>query len=47
MQVGLAERTRRRLWRELEGEDGTGTGAHVPELKFGRVLNGSGKRLWT
>ena len=44
---GLADRTRQRLWRELEGEAVTGTGAHFPELKFGRVLNGSGKRLWT
>jgi glyoxylase-like metal-dependent hydrolase (beta-lactamase superfamily II) len=43
----LANRTRERLWRELEGDDVTGTGAHFPELKFGRVLNGSGKRWWT
>jgi glyoxylase-like metal-dependent hydrolase (beta-lactamase superfamily II) len=44
---GLADRTRERLWRELEGEDVTGAGSHFPELKFGRVLNGSGKRWWT
>jgi glyoxylase-like metal-dependent hydrolase (beta-lactamase superfamily II) len=43
----LANRTRERLWRELEGEEVTGTGAHFPELKFGRVLKGSGKRWWT
>jgi glyoxylase-like metal-dependent hydrolase (beta-lactamase superfamily II) len=43
----LANRTREQLWRELEGEDVTGTGAHFPELKFGRVLEGSGKRWWT
>jgi glyoxylase-like metal-dependent hydrolase (beta-lactamase superfamily II) len=43
----LANRTRERLWRELEGEDITGAGAHFPELKFGRVLNGNGKRWWT
>jgi glyoxylase-like metal-dependent hydrolase (beta-lactamase superfamily II) len=43
----LADRTRQRLWRELEGEAITGTGSHFPELKFGRVLNGSGKRWWT
>jgi hypothetical protein len=43
----LANRTREHLWRELEGEDVTGTGAHFPELKFGRVLQGSGKRWWT
>jgi hypothetical protein len=34
-----------RLGRVLDGV--TGTGAHLPELKFGRVLNGSGKRWWT
>jgi glyoxylase-like metal-dependent hydrolase (beta-lactamase superfamily II) len=39
----LANRTRER---QLEGEDITGAGAHFPELKFGRVLNGSGKRGW-
>ena len=43
----LANRTRERLWRELEGEDVTGTGAHFPELRFGRVLQGNGKRWWT
>jgi len=43
----LADRTRQRLWRELEGDDITGAGAHFPELKFGRVLRGSGKRWWT
>jgi glyoxylase-like metal-dependent hydrolase (beta-lactamase superfamily II) len=44
---GLAGRTRERLWRELEGDDVSGAGAHFPELKFGRVLGGSGKRWWT
>lgn len=43
----LADRTREHLWRELEGEDVIGTGAHFPELKFGRVLEGSGTRWWT
>ena len=43
----LADRTRQRLWRELEGEDVTGAGAHFPELRFGRVLGGNGKRWWT
>jgi glyoxylase-like metal-dependent hydrolase (beta-lactamase superfamily II) len=43
----LADRTRERLWRELEGEQVTATGAHFPELKFGRVLQGNGKRWWT
>jgi glyoxylase-like metal-dependent hydrolase (beta-lactamase superfamily II) len=44
---GLADRTREWLWRELEGENVTGTGAHFPELRFGRVLGGNGKRWWT
>lgn len=43
----LAARTRERLWRELEGEGVRGTGAHFPELRFGRVLAGSGRRWWT
>jgi hypothetical protein len=43
----LARRTRERLWRELEGENVSGAGAHFPELKFGRVLEGNGKRWWT
>jgi glyoxylase-like metal-dependent hydrolase (beta-lactamase superfamily II) len=30
---GLATRTRERLWRELKGEDVSGTGAHFPELR--------------
>jgi hypothetical protein len=42
-----ANRTRGRLWRELEGEDVAGAGARFPELRFGRVLQGSGKRWWT
>ena len=43
----LAARTRERLWRELEGEGVRGAGAHFPELQFGRVLSGSGRRWWT
>jgi glyoxylase-like metal-dependent hydrolase (beta-lactamase superfamily II) len=43
----LANRTRERMWRELEGDDVTGAGAHFPELEFGRVLQGNGKRWWT
>jgi glyoxylase-like metal-dependent hydrolase (beta-lactamase superfamily II) len=43
----LADRTRERLWRELEGERTVGAGAHFPELRFGRVLTGSGRRWWT
>jgi glyoxylase-like metal-dependent hydrolase (beta-lactamase superfamily II) len=43
----LANRTRERLWRELDGEDVSGAGAHFPELRFGRVLTGGGRRWWT
>lgn len=43
----LADRTRERLWRELEGDNVIGAGAHFPELKFGRVLNASGRRYWS
>ena len=40
----LAERTRERLWRELEDPGTIGTGAHFPELRFGRVLPGTARR---
>ncbi len=43
----LAHRTRERLWRELEGDGTLGTGAHFPELQFGRVLRGDGRRYWS
>jgi glyoxylase-like metal-dependent hydrolase (beta-lactamase superfamily II) len=43
----LANRTRERLWRELEGGYTTGAGAHFPELRFGRVLEAKGRRWWT
>ena len=33
-------------WRELEGENTSGAGARFPELKFGRVLEGKGRRWW-
>lgn len=42
----LAARTRQRLWRELEDGDTVGAGAHFPELRFGRVLAGTGRRWW-
>ncbi|WP_129662710.1 MBL fold metallo-hydrolase [Phytoactinopolyspora endophytica] len=42
----LADRTREELWRELEDEHTIGTGAHFPELQFGRVLTGQG-RTWS
>ncbi|MEU2349553.1 MBL fold metallo-hydrolase [Modestobacter sp. NPDC049651] len=40
----LAARTRERLFRELEGEEVVGAGAHFPELRFGRVLAGEARR---
>jgi glyoxylase-like metal-dependent hydrolase (beta-lactamase superfamily II) len=43
----LARRTRERLWLELEAEHTTGTGAHFPELQFGRVLPGTAPRWVT
>jgi glyoxylase-like metal-dependent hydrolase (beta-lactamase superfamily II) len=43
----LANRTRERLWRELEDGHTVGAGAHFPELRFGRVLTGTGRRWHT
>ena len=42
----LAARTRETLWRELEGTDVAVSAAHFPGLQFGRVLKGSGRRLF-
>jgi glyoxylase-like metal-dependent hydrolase (beta-lactamase superfamily II) len=43
----LADRTRERLWRELENEHSIGVGAHFPELRYGRVLPGTARRWLT
>jgi glyoxylase-like metal-dependent hydrolase (beta-lactamase superfamily II) len=43
----LARRTRETLARELEGTDVPVAAAHFPGLRFGRVLAGTGRRLWT
>jgi glyoxylase-like metal-dependent hydrolase (beta-lactamase superfamily II) len=40
----LAARVRERLFRELEDGATFGAGAHFPELRFGRVLAGQGRR---
>jgi hypothetical protein len=40
----LARRTREAVWRELEGTNDLLGAAHFPELRFGRVLAGVGKR---
>ena len=42
----LAKRTRDALWRELEGTDSVVGAAHFPELQFGRILPGTGKRYF-
>ena len=43
----LAARTCEALWRELEGTDVAITAAHFPGLQFGRVLAGTGRRLFS
>lgn len=43
----MADRTRRRMWRELEGEHTIGPAAHFPELQFGRILTGTARRWLT
>jgi len=43
----LGARTREALWRELEGTDVAVIGAHFPGLQFGRVLAGTGRRLFS
>jgi glyoxylase-like metal-dependent hydrolase (beta-lactamase superfamily II) len=46
MDPALAARTREALWREVEGTPALVTGAHFPELAFGRVVAGEGKRYF-
>lgn len=43
----LARQVRERLFRELEDGVTLGAGAHFPELRFGRVLAGEGRRWLT
>lgn len=40
----MAERVRERLFRELEDGVTLAAGSHFPELQFGRVLTGAGRR---
>ena len=40
----LAKRTRNALARELEGTDTRVSGAHFPEMQFGRLVKAEGKR---
>jgi glyoxylase-like metal-dependent hydrolase (beta-lactamase superfamily II) len=42
----LSSRSREALYRELEGTDDVMVGAHFPDLKFGRVMRGEGKRYF-
>jgi len=42
----LSSRTREALYRELEGTDDVMVASHFPELRFGRVLRGEGKRYF-
>lgn len=47
MDPALARRTRDSLWAELEGTDTQFTAAHFPDLQFGRLLRGQGKRYFS
>lgn len=42
----LSARTREALWRELEGTSTLVGAAHFPDLQFGRILAGGGRRLF-
>jgi glyoxylase-like metal-dependent hydrolase (beta-lactamase superfamily II) len=43
----LARKTKDALARELEGSDTAIAGPHFPGLRFGRLLSGNGRRLWS
>jgi glyoxylase-like metal-dependent hydrolase (beta-lactamase superfamily II) len=43
----LSSRSREALYRELEGSDDVMVAAHFPDLEFGRVLRGEGKRYFS
>lgn len=47
MDPALSRRTRDALWAELEGTTTPFTAAHFPELEFGRVLRGNGRRYFS
>jgi hypothetical protein len=40
----MAARVRTRLFTELEDPSTLGAGAHYPQLQFGRLLTGQGRR---
>ena len=45
MDPTLGNRTREAILREISGDDLVG-GPHFPDLRFGRMLTGSGRRYW-
>ncbi len=46
MDKSLGIQTRNRILREIEGTDYL-SGPHFPDVRFGRVLIGEGRRLWS
>lgn len=42
----LGRLTREKILRELEGTETLVSGPHFPELRFGRVMMGKGRRYW-
>ena len=42
----VARQTREQLARELEGDDTPAAGAHFAGLRFGRLIEGGGRRQW-
>jgi hypothetical protein len=42
----MSSRSRAAVYRELEGREDVVAASHFPELKFGRVLLGEGKRYF-
>lgn len=42
----LSSRSREALYRELEGTEDVAAASHFPDLRFGRVLRGEGKRYF-
>lgn len=43
----MAKRSRESLWKELEGSGDIAIGAHFPQLQWGRVLVGEGRRYFS
>ena len=47
MDQALADRTREKIAREIEGTDTAVSAPHFDGLRFGRLLSGEGRRGWT